>query len=79
MREMRPAAGAPLGWVDFTTRKCQRGAGNVTRHPGKNSESDSKQLFRQISPQIFAQNAPKFASTLFQFSPDISLLPYIKI
>ena len=47
--------------------------------PGKNSESDSEQLFRQISPQIFAQNAPKFASTLFQFSPDISLLPYIKI
>ena len=51
MSEMRGAAVSPLGWQDFTARKCRRRRQRNTT-PREKLWIRREQLFRQISPKI---------------------------
>ena len=73
MSEMRGAAVSPLGWQNFTARKCRRRRQRNTT-PREKLWIRREQLFRQISPKYW--NFPKFASALFEFSRDLPLSIY---
>ena len=73
MSEMRGAAVSPLGWQDFTARKCRRRRQRNTT-PREKTLNQTRAIVPTNFPQIL-ELSPKFASALFE----ISLFPYIKI
>ena len=71
MSEMRGAAVSPLGWQDFTARKCRRR--NTT--PREKTLNQTRAIVPTNFPQIL-ELSPKFASALFEFSRDLPLSIY---
>ena len=79
MREMRPAAAGPLGWVDFTTRKCQRCRQRNPTPRGKTLNQTQSNCSDKFPPKYLPEMLPNLLphySSFPQISPSFHILRF---
>ena len=79
MREMRRAAAAPLGWVDFTTRKCQRCRQRNPTPREKTLNQTQNNCSEKFPPKYLPKMLPNLLphySSFPQISPSFHILRF---